>query len=252
MLAHRTGPASNMEHTMTEADDDNTLPAAPAAITVHEVTTMVLSALGANSKIEDPSCAALNWLAEKINFIVLVASFSPPRQHNAVDALISIDAFSAASALKDRLAGRRAAYEDMARTSRAIKLNPSDEPSFGEEQAEQALSALDALSCAIEAATPFLKPWPKGPEWREDQWGYHAPLFANLFRLCIASTNPGLSLGVSNQGPVSRFVAAAVKQIYGEDVKLDTVAKCIRRALKNDDLGTSPDTPDVPGQDEAQ
>src|SRR3954449_11313499 len=96
-------------------------------MTVDEVTTMVLTALGSNSRHNDPNKSDLNELTSNLNYIALAATSSPPRRLPVLDALISADAFHAINTLKGALAERRAAYEDMGRISRSINPHLSQE-----------------------------------------------------------------------------------------------------------------------------
>src|SRR3954447_26555944 len=74
-------------------------------MTVDEVTTMVLTALGSNSRHNDPNKSDLNELTSNLNYIAFAATSSPPRRLPVLDALISADAFHAINTLRACLAG---------------------------------------------------------------------------------------------------------------------------------------------------
>ena len=63
-------------------------------------------------------------------------------------------------------------------------------------------------------------------------WPDSAEYLARLFRKAMEGANPGIDLGVSNGGPVSRFVSAVMPAITGESVRPETVSahlKSLRR-----------------------
>ena len=97
----------------------------------------------------------------------------------------------------------------------------------------QELAALRALGEAVENAqaelkfllrfslTDFIHPLRK--------WHDFVEALAELFIGAVLSTNEDLTIGLSNDGAVVRFLAAAIPHITGETPSLQTVARYLQR-----------------------
>ncbi len=62
------------------------------------------------------------------------------------------------------------------------------------------------------------------------KWTDFACLVADELQLAIRSTNPDADLGISNDGPAPRFVAAVLHLITGETLTTSQVAQHLKRA----------------------
>lgn len=62
-----------------------------------------------------------------------------------------------------------------------------------------------------------------------DKWKRLAPILVRTFRKAMRSTNPGIELRISNDGPVARFCAAVIPMITGEEPTAITVARHLQR-----------------------
>ena len=73
-----------------------------------------------------------------------------------------------------------------------------------------------------------------------ESWREFAPTIAKHFVSAMAGANPDLQFGVSNEGPVARFVVAIVPMITGETVNEARVAQYLKRLRRaSQDISTS-------------
>jgi hypothetical protein len=121
-------------------------------------------------------------------------------------------------ALTERCAGALATLADVL---------PALRREYECERAE--LEALDKLTDAVRVACG--RPWaqPPGDGGRLEKWKDVAEALERDFRDAVASTNPGLKLGLSNDGPVARFVTAMIPHVTDERPTCDAVARCLQR-----------------------
>ena len=94
------------------------------------------------------------------------------------------------------------------------------------------LVALDALIAAVAATRArhsLLLPISQLAAPIE-RWHHFAEDLADAFRKAMHSTNPGLELRLSNNGPVVRFLKALVPEITGEKPTLGSIARHLQRA----------------------
>ena len=95
-----------------------------------------------------------------------------------------------------------------------------------------ALPTLDRLAAAVTAAQTQLWGAHKVPVKLPERWHDIAGRLAAEFREAMASTNPGLELGLSNTGPVARFIAAMTPIVTGEALTRDAIARHLQRAKR--------------------
>jgi hypothetical protein len=63
-------------------------------------------------------------------------------------------------------------------------------------------------------------------------WSRYADLLAGALRKAMRSTNPGLELGISNDNPVVRFIAAIAPHITDERPTVAAVAQHLKRVRR--------------------
>lgn len=98
------------------------------------------------------------------------------------------------------------------------------------EDARSDLAALDSLKTAIAAVQgrAFLYAEPFLPEG----WHSYAADLAEEFRKAMWSTNPGLPLPASNEGPLTRFLHAFIPYVSGETPKQTAIARHFDRHIE--------------------
>jgi hypothetical protein len=84
---------------------------------------------------------------------------------------------------------------------------------------------LDALATGLEGIRRLSDH--STTEW--EQWHDYAFNLGARFRHAMEKGNPGLKLGTSNDGPVARFVAAAIPYVSGEMPAVAAVARHLQR-----------------------
>lgn len=198
----------------------------PASVTVAETKDMVRAALAAGSSFKMPNEAALELLADHLSMFGRWANYPIRINPLAVAALHDKTAFEAATILATAITPHKEAI--------LCATQNYSHPDLISVQ-DRALAALDALTVALDAAMPHLKPLPNigRGEFFPTGWHESAEGIARDFRVAMKSTNPSKKLGNSNDGPVAKFVAAAVLRIYGEAVTAGAVAIFLKRAAKN-------------------
>jgi hypothetical protein len=96
------------------------------------------------------------------------------------------------------------------------------------------LDQLNALAAHIEALQQDA--WYMVPRTDEAKsaglWSQYADMLAGALRKAMRSTNPGLELGISNDNPVVRFIAAIAPHITDERPTVAAVAQHLKRARR--------------------
>ena len=92
------------------------------------------------------------------------------------------------------------------------------------------LKVLNALAAALEAVTRLED---HDAPRRVEQWHEFARDLGLLFRAVMRRANPELELGLSNDGPIGRFVAAVIPFITGETPSVESVARHLQRQEVN-------------------
>ena len=101
-------------------------------------------------------------------------------------------------------------------------------PVLVERRGKADIAALDRLKEAVAVARPFAWAW--GPlSLARCRWNDIAAELADAFREAMRSTNPALEVGLSNDGPLVRFLAFVIPQITGEEPAMDTIARHLQR-----------------------
>ena len=101
-------------------------------------------------------------------------------------------------------------------------------PVLVERRGKADIAALDRLAEAAALARPLAWSW--GPlAIAHCRWHGHAAELADAFRVAMRSTNPDLELGLSNDGPLVRFLAFVIPQITGEEPSMDAIARHLQR-----------------------
>ena len=84
---------------------------------------------------------------------------------------------------------------------------------------------LRAARRAVERVLPMLEPGPKeGVAWHIEAEG-----LARIFVAAMARANPGRAYGVSHEGPLARFVRAALLLAVGEERTEEAICKWLQR-----------------------
>jgi hypothetical protein len=65
---------------------------------------------------------------------------------------------------------------------------------------------------------------------RFEKWHAMTGPLSDAFITAMRTSNPDVDIGYSNEGPVSRFLAAVILRITGQAIKLSTIAQHLKRA----------------------
>ena len=107
---------------------------------------------------------------------------------------------------------------------------------------EARLVALEQASASIRAVerAGFFRPdapMHTMPRNREgNRWHKPAIVLAKAFIKALKETNPGVTIGVGKEGPVTRFIAKIMQFITGERPKLGAIEKHLREHLDLSDI----------------
>ena len=69
-------------------------------------------------------------------------------------------------------------------------------------------------------------------------WKHVASILATMFCDAMATSNPGVSFGNSNSGPVARFVSAILPQVTGDSVAPETVSAFLKELKRQEGKST--------------
>jgi hypothetical protein len=61
------------------------------------------------------------------------------------------------------------------------------------------------------------------------EWNDFGPELAGMFRQAVENANPGLQIGLADDGPIARFIALVVPYITGETPTVTAVARELQR-----------------------
>jgi hypothetical protein len=234
-------------NTMAEAANDTTIPQPPFLFTVEMVRALVNEHVlhgnrGQRNKLREPSPKALDYLADRLND--LKTSYRPangPLRHRegALDrltkALDEIDALLP---------------EVMTEFERQLALAESQDPSTENDigfsykeikkmlvkQYKWVVNLHDAIVGPVFVQYDGLSrrdrsfiynPW-SNIRIETLPWRAIAPMILYDLQQAVLSTNPNARIGLSNDGPGPRFVAAVIKIMHGETPTVPNVAKALK------------------------
>jgi hypothetical protein len=195
---------------------------------VKPMTGAMLRALCAETGVvrsgKEPSRAAYEDLAQTINDFRRLVSLSTGRWRESSGRTRRLA--SGLRTLNDVLPAIR---DDC---SEALKAAQRSRSEVMLRLCQEDLVALDALIAAVAATRvrhSLLLPISQLAPPIE-RWHHFAEDLADAFRGAMHSTNPGLELRLSNNGPVVRFLKALVPEITGEEPTLNSVARYLQRS----------------------
>jgi hypothetical protein len=220
---------------------------------VKPMTGAMLRALCAEAGVvrsgKEPSRAAYEDLAQTINDFRRLVSLSTVRRessrrmHRFMDAVLTLNT--------ELPAIREDCREALAQPSRSRKIGvgrlgqdlhePAEDGGMAVGHAahlklpvmldlcQEDLVTLDALVAAVAATRKLLLKILNLLGQPIERWHDFALDLAEAFREAMHSTNPGLELRPSNNGPVVRFLKAVVPKITGEDPTLNSIARYLQR-----------------------
>lgn len=108
-------------------------------------------------------------------------------------------------------------------------------PLVDERGIERAIAAFEQLQAGIQAVRshvffPGHEPIGMRPNRKGSKWPSYTGILATIFVEAMEETNPGVAIGLGDDGPVARFIAAVIPFITGENPKPAAIARCLQRA----------------------
>jgi hypothetical protein len=97
---------------------------------------------------------------------------------------------------------------------------------------EPGIDALRRLRAAVTGMEDHAYFWKPSLPPPLDQWHEFVHLLADDFRAAMRETNPGLSLGLSMQGPVGRYCVLAIEVLTGVKTTTEAVVVELRRQTR--------------------
>jgi hypothetical protein len=189
-------------------------------VTLEKAAELVKASLSKNSLYKLPNRLALEHLAARLTEVRDLVLIIPHNRDEAMPVLSDPTALTAAETL----------HAAVVRRISAIEMSLGH---FTFEEVKDAVVNLKAFNSSLHAILPYLEPresWQKESE----RWQWFAPIVACAFRTAMESTNQGRQLGISDEGPVVKFVGAVLREFHPNKPTNAAIAKHFQRLEQMD------------------